>query len=173
MKKLLSLITLFAVSSILFAQKAGDKIEFSSQDLNSKAVTSEIFSKNKLTMVNIWGTFCGPCIREMPDLASLNEANAKNGVQIVGIPIDIVDRKGKLILRAKNDADGIIKQTGASYVHIVPSKEMLSGLLKNVQAVPTTIFVDSNGTQIGDVYLGAKSQGEWQKIIDEILLKIN
>ena len=46
---------------------------------------------------------------------------------------------------------------------------MMTGLLRNIQVVPTTIFVDSNGKQIGEPYFGSRSQEDWQKIIDELL----
>lgn len=75
MKKLFTVIALLTLSTLLFAQKAGDKISFTATDFKGNPVTSEIFAKNKLTMVNIWGTFCGPCIREMPDLARINKEN--------------------------------------------------------------------------------------------------
>ena len=171
MKKLLTVIALLAITTLSFAQKAGDKISFTATDLNGAAVTSEIFAKNKVTMLNIWGTFCGPCIREMPDLAKVSEANKLNGVEVVGIVIDILDRKGNVDSRIKSSGEAIIKQTGANYTHIVPNPEMFGGLLKGIQAVPTTIFVDSNGKQIGEAYLGSRSQKDWQKIIDEILKK--
>ena len=171
MKRFLIAIALLALSSLTFAQKAGEKIIFTATDLNGAPVTSEIFSKNKVTMLNIWGTFCGPCIREMPDLAKLNEANKSKGVEVVGIVIDILDRKGNVDPRVKSSGEAIIAQTGANYTHIIPSKEMFSGVLRGVQAVPTTIFVDSNGKQIGEAYLGSRSQKDWQKIIDEILKK--
>lgn len=169
MKKLLAITMLLAVATLTFAQKAGDKITFSATDLNGSPVTSEIFAKNKITMLNIWGTFCPPCIREMPDLTKLNEANKAKGVEVAGIVIDILDRKGNVDPRIKNAADAIIKQTGANYTHIVPNPAMLSGFLRNIQAVPATIFVDSNGVQLGEMYLGARSQKDWQKIIDGLL----
>ena len=171
MKKFLITIAILAITTFSFAQKAGEKITFTATDLNGRIVTSEIFEKNKVTTLNIWGTFCGPCIREMPDLAKLNEANKGKGVEVVGIVVDILDRKGNVDSRIKSSAETIIAQTGANYTNIVPSKEMLNGLLKNIQAVPATIFVDSNGNQIGEVFLGSKSQKDWQKIIDEILKK--
>ena len=171
MKRFLLAIALLALSSLTFAQKAGEKITFTTTDLNGAPVTSEIFSKNKVTMLNIWGTFCGPCIREMPDLAKLNEANKSKGVEVVGIVIDILDRKGNVDPRVKSSGEAIIARTGANYTHIIPSKEMFSGVLRGVQAVPTTIFVDSNGKQIGEACLGSRSQKDWQKIIDEILKK--
>ena len=171
MKKFLTGIAVFCLAALVFAQKAGDKISFSTKDLNGAPVTSEIFAKNKVTMLNVWGTFCGPCIREMPDLAKLNNENKNKGVEVVGIVIDILDRKGNVDSRVKSSGEAIIAQTGANYTHIIPSKEMFSGVLRGVQAVPTTIFVDSNGKQIGEVYLGSRSQKDWQKIIDEILKK--
>ena len=46
---------------------------FESETLDGEKVTEEIFQQADLTMVNIWATFCGPCIQEMPDLAQLSE----------------------------------------------------------------------------------------------------
>lgn len=167
MKKIFTIIALLALTTLTFAQKAGDKITFTATDLNGTPISSEIFAKNKVTMLNIWGTFCGPCIREMPDLAKLNETNKSNGVEVVGIVIDILDRKGNVDQRIKSSADSIIKQTGANYTHIVPNIAMFSGLLRDIQAVPTTIFVDKDGKQIGEAYLGSRSQKDWQKIIED------
>ena len=164
MKKVSVILTLFMLSALTFAQKAGDKITFTATDLKGAPVTSEIFAKNKVTMLNIWGTFCPPCIKEMPDLAKLNEENKSKGVEVAGIVIDILDRRGNLDSRVKSS-------TGADYTHIAPNLTMMTGLLKNVQAVPTTIFVDSEGKIIGQPYMGAKSQKDWQKIIDDILKK--
>ena len=107
----------------------------------------------------------------MPDLAKLNEANKEKGVEVAGIVIDLTDRNGNIIPQAKKDADTIIAKTGANYTHIVPSKDMMNGLLRNVQAVPTTIFVNSEGKIIGQIYMGARSQKDWQKIIDGLLNK--
>ena len=41
---------------------------FTTKDLDGNEVTEEIFAKKDLTVVNIWGTFCTPCIGEMPAL---------------------------------------------------------------------------------------------------------
>ena len=169
MKKVFALLAVFALSSILFAQKAGKKIAFDSVDLKGNAVTDSIFQENKITMLNIWGTFCPPCIREMPDLAKLNEVNKSKGVRVVGIPIDIIDEMGNISPKERAAADEIINATGAHYTHLVPNYGMFSTFLRNIQAVPATIFVDSKGNQVGQMYLGARSQQDWQKIIDKLL----
>lgn len=145
------------------------RITFSSTDLNGVILTDEIFSKNKITMLNIWATFCWPCIEEMPDLAKLNDEYKEKSFEVVGIPFDIVDNKGNLINEKKENFDLIIQYTGANYKHIIPTLDMMNGMLKDIQAVPTTIFVDSTGKQIGEAYVGSRSLEEWHKIVDELL----
>ena len=173
MKKLFVIFALMTVAALTFAQKAGEKISFKSVTLDGKAISDSMFAKNKITMINIWGTFCPPCIGEMPDLAKLNEANKDKGVEVVGVIIDLVDDDGKILPQAKADAADIISQTGAYYTHIVPTEDMYDdgALLSNIQAVPTTFFINSEGKIVGKIYMGAKSQKDWQKIIDNLLKK--
>lgn len=160
---------IFAVSVIPTFAQSKTKIEFSAKDINNKNITSEIFEDAEITMINIWGTFCGPCIREMPDLAQLNKNNEKKGFQIIGIVIDAVNRKGLPDSKQMEAAKKIAKQTGADYLHIVPDAQLQNGILQDVFLVPTTIFVDKNGNQVGEIYTGSRTLSEWQEIVDSIL----
>ncbi len=173
MKRLLSVLILLGAAAVLFGQtknKANSKpLTFSSVDLEGNKISNELYSENKITMINIWGTFCGPCIREMPDLAKLSEENKDKGVEIIGIPIDLLDDFGKVNPSKKADALMIINKTGVKYKNVVPNIDMIQGFLRDSQVVPTTIFVDKNGKQIGNAYLGSRSQKDWQKIIDKLL----
>ena len=161
------LIFLFA-ATMLYAQP-GDIITFETADLDGRPVTDVLFSENKITMINIWGTFCPPCIREMPDLGRLSADYKGKGVQIVGVVIDAIDRSGNVDNKIKEDAHKIINKTKADYLHVVPNVAMFYGFLRDVQVVPTTIFVDSNGRQIGEAVLGSRSYKDWKKIIDNLL----
>lgn len=40
------------------------------------------------TLVNVWASWCGPCIEEMPELERFHAEQAGNGVQVVGIALD-------------------------------------------------------------------------------------
>ena len=142
---------------------------FSAKDLDGNEVTQEIFASNKLTMVNIWATFCGPCINEMPDLGELAAEYADKGVGIVGIPLDVTDEKGNIDSYLYNEAVDIVATTKAAYTHIVPVESMFVRKLASVTAVPETIFVDSQGNQVGDCYYGARSKAQWTEIIEELL----
>lgn len=140
---------------------------FTATDLDGNTVDQSILSGKKLTMINIWGTFCGPCINEMPDLGALNRE--LEDVQIIGIVIDAVDQNAQPLADKVADAHTIISQTGADYLHLLPSPDLIRAYLYNVQAVPETIFVDSEGNQVGQSYLGARSKTQWQQIIQELL----
>lgn len=144
---------------------------FSAVDIDNNIVSQDIFADFELTMVNIWGTFCSPCVEEMPVLGKFHQEYADQGFQVVGIIIDAADRN----LAVKQDklaaARKIIDVTGAGYTHLLPSKSLNAALLADIQSIPYTIFVNSEGYQVGESYLGAKSEQEWQKIIDALLEK--
>ncbi len=163
------LLALFVMSVHTVTAQNTTKIKFNTKDIYNKNITEAVFKDADLTMINIWGTFCGPCISEMPDLAKLNKANEAKGLQVIGIVIDSVNRKGLPYPKNIDEAKSIAKQTGADYIHIVPDAALLNGLLQNVFAVPTTIFVDKDGNQVGEVYTGSRSFSEWQKIVDNLL----
>ena len=46
-------------------------VTFEARDLEGNTVSSQLFSETKLTMVNVWATYCNPCLREMPGLGEL------------------------------------------------------------------------------------------------------
>lgn len=123
---------------------------FTTQDLNGGTVTSDLFAQKDLTVVNIWGTFCGPCIGEMPELAEWNKTLPEN-VQLVGLLCDVYSLEDKEQVQAAQD---IVKDSGVEYVNLICNDELMA-LLNNVSAVPTTLFVDSTGAIVGDGIVGA------------------
>ena len=169
MKKFFTVLVILFAAAFVFAEETGYIVKFDTKDMKGNPVTSAIFAESKITMINIWGTFCGPCIREMPDLGKLAQENKKRGVQIIGIPIDVVDWRGNIVARTKADGDTIIEQTGANYIHLIPTRDMLNGFLNGVQVVPTTFFVDSTGKVVGKAYMGSTTKEAWQKIIDDLI----
>ena len=141
---------------------------FTTTDMSGDPVNEQIFSGHKLTMVNIWATFCSPCINEMPDLKQL-QTEFGDEFQIIGIVVDAADRNGNVLPDKKAEAAYISESTGADYLHLLPSKSLNSAYLSNVQSVPETVFVDENGNLISESYLGARSKTEWKKIINTLL----
>ena len=145
---------------------------FAAEDLDGNSIDQSILEGHTLTMVNVWATFCTPCISEMPELGELAEEYADKGVQIVGLISDVLDRDGSVSETQLDTAREIVSSTGADYIHIIPSAD-LYGLLYQITSVPTTFFVDETGAQVGTAYLGAWEKDDWTVIIDEMLAEVS
>ncbi len=145
---------------------------FTAQDLEGNEVTQDIFADYDVTMINIWGTFCGPCLEEMPELGEIAEEYEDKGFQIVGICSDAVDLDGNVLNDVVQEAQADIQETGADYLHILPTGEIFTDLMPRVTAVPTTIFVDQNGRQLGLAIMGANDKDGWIEVIDEKLAEV-
>ena len=143
--------------------------DFTAQDLDGNPVDESIFADCDVTMINLWGTFCGPCLQEMPDLGEISDEYADKGFQIVGICTDAVNLDGEILEDVVETAKADAQETGADYLHIVPVGEIFTDLLPRVTGVPTTIFVDSKGQQIGLADIGAKDKDAWIQVIEEKL----
>jgi len=122
---------------------------FSSVDLDGNEVTESIFTEKDVTVLNIWGTYCGPCKEEMPELAKLDEEFPDN-VQIIGIVIDVFEGDSEMIGTAKK----ICQDTGVSYTNIIVNESLID-LLDGIEAIPTTFIVDSEGKAICEPIIGA------------------
>ena len=146
---------------------------FTAQDLEGNDVDDSIFDGYDVTMINVWGTFCGPCIQEMPDLGQLAEDYADKGVQIVGIVSDATDYEGGYLEENVELAKEIVEETVAGYLHLLPSQDVLNRVLTSIQVVPTTFFVDSEGNQLGGIVTGSKSYDDWTAILDQKLEEVN
>lgn len=155
----------------LAENKSPSFTSFETITLDGKKVDQSIWNGKKLTMVNIWATFCSPCISEMPELGTLSKEYTQQGVQVVGIVIDVLTSQG--ISDSQIDlAKDIVTQTNADYLHLLPSNDLIAAKLANVSSVPETIFLDENGNQVGDAYLGARSGEDWRKVIDGLLKEV-
>ena len=148
---------------------AGAYGSFETTDLAGNVVSADVFADHKLTMINVWATYCSPCLQEMPELGELSKEYKDKGVQIIGIPIDTLEQDGTWSQSQVANAASLASQTGADYLHILPSQDLIQAGLSDIYAVPTTFFVDSRGNVTGDTYMGSKSKKEWEKIIDQTL----
>lgn len=148
---------------------------FTAEDLEGNEVDQSIFADHDLTMVNIWATFCSPCLNEMPELGELNAEYADQGFQVVGIVMDVLNQDGSFNDAQLDTAREAVDVTGANYTHLLPSRDLIAAKLNQVTGVPETIFVDKDGNQIGNSYLGARPKdGDkgWSVIIDKLLEEV-
>ena len=145
---------------------------FTAVDIYGNEVTADIFTGKKLTLVNVWGTFCSPCIQEMPDLGALAAEYEATDVQIIGVAMDTVNGKGTISEKTVETAKEIVEKTGAHYLHLIPSSEWIEAKLGNITAVPTTFFVDEKGNIVGKDIIGAQDKATWKATIEAMLKEV-
>lgn len=144
---------------------------FKTVTLTGETADQSIFAEHKVTMVNIWATYCSPCISEMPDLADLNGAYEEGEFQVIGMVVDMLDTDGSIHPMAVEAAWMIVDATGADYMHLLPTDDLIAMKLQYLVGVPETVFVDSEGNILTPEtqYIGARSYDEWKAIIDGLL----
>lgn len=140
-------------------------IVFEAQDLEGNTVTESTFAQSRLTMVNVWATYCNPCLSEMPGLGELAGEYDAEQFQIIGIISDVQEGTGE---EAVEYATALVSQTGADYVHLLLNESLYRAMLGGVSAVPTTFFVDENG-EVLDTIVGALDKSAWKEKIDAFL----
>ena len=143
--------------------------KFETTGVDGKTYTQDIFSKYDLTMVNIFATWCSPCINEIPDLEKLYQEMKDKGVGVVGVTRDTIGSGGKQDEEAVKKAQVIQEKTKASYPFLIPDSGMMNGRLNGISAFPETFFVDKNGNIVGETYSGSHSLDEWKEIVEKEL----
>lgn len=144
------------------AEPSAAQVTFEGTDLDGNPVSSEVFSHSKLTMVNVWATYCNPCLREMPELGELAAEYDAGEFQLIGIVSDVMEGTDQ------SQAERLVQQTGANYPHLLLNESIYYALLTDVTGVPTTFFIDENGAVLGRV-VGAREKSVWEEIINGLL----
>ena len=153
----------YAVPDVWEGGEEGTELTFETTDLDGNVINSkDLFAKNKVTMINIWATTCGPCIEEMPKLEKMNKEFNEKGGAIVGL-VDDVTVDNTLYLE---EAQEIVEQTGVTYTNL-RAWDNYYDVLSSV-GTPTTYFVDSEGKLIGEPILGARPN-QYKKQMEEYL----
>ena len=138
-------------------------LSFSIDTLNGGTLDPSVFSEHKLVMVNYWATWCGPCVGEIPDLVKINNDYADKGFTIVGVLTGDDDIKG---------AQTYMESENVTYPVVLP-EAFFGDNATGISAIPTTMFFDSKGEQVGETIVGAMSYDDWASTIDEMLAKVS
>lgn len=113
--------------------------------------------KGKPVVLNFWGSFCEPCVREMPLISKMSEEYKAKGLVVVGINLD----EPKVVVN--------------SFIRNNPVKHTIlldpNGTVRDryeVTSYPTTFFIDRNG-KIKDIYVGELDQATLRLKIEQVL----
>mgnify|MGYP000320692854 FL=1 len=155
---------------------AGDSTnvgKFETKGVDGKDYTEKVFSDYDLTLVNVFTTWCSPCVNEIPELEKLYEEMKEKGVGVVGVVLDTVGDDAKQNEDTVKKAGVLKEKTKASYPFLVPDSTMMNGRLNGISAFPETFFVDKEGNIVGETYSGSHTLDEWKEIVEKELKNIS
>ena len=113
-------------------------IDFTMMSIDGKSVKlSDVVSANKLTLVDFWASWCGPCRAEMPAVVRAYEDFKDKGLAIVAVSLD-QDAK------AWTDA---VNKLGMKWIQVSDLKGWQSEAAQaySVDAIPACVLIDSEG----------------------------
>ncbi|MFL9961576.1 TlpA disulfide reductase family protein [Paraburkholderia sediminicola] len=98
-------------------------------------------------VVNLWASWCGPCVEEMPALSQLQREYAKKGIQFVGLGVDS-DKNVQAFLQK-------VKVAYPVYVTGFGGADLARAFGNNAGGLPFTVVIDAKGnvrsTKLGQI----------------------
>jgi thiol-disulfide isomerase/thioredoxin len=135
--------------------------EWSGTDRNGKAVSARNFS-GKVVYLDIWATWCGPCIQELPYLEQLNEEYQGNSdIKFISISIDQDPEAWKRFLQQRSPR-GI-----QLYAENNWSSSLVSAF--NIRGIPRFIIVGKDGKIIDATAPRPSSGKQLKQVLNEAL----
>ncbi len=129
--------------------EVGTQISFKTVDFEGNEIDSkELFAQHDFTVVNLWMSWCGYCVEEMPELEKMNSEFAEDNCAVIGIMLD-GDQEGELQI-----GKDIVEDTGVTYPMLIPNDDIREQLI--APAYPTTIIVNSEGVTVGEPIVGMR-----------------
>jgi thiol-disulfide isomerase/thioredoxin len=112
-------------------------VDYQLPDLNGEIQTLDQY-QGKWVVVNFWATWCGSCIKELPDLAALHKQNKNSDIVVVGINYESI---------SMDRLKGFVSAYDIPYP-VWRSDTLEVTPLGRVPALPTTYIIDPAGNVV-------------------------
>jgi peroxiredoxin len=144
-----------AANSVEIGKKAPD---FSAKSPEGKEISLKE-SLGKVTIIDFWASWCGPCRMENPHVVALYNQYHEKGLNIIGVSLDKDEAKWK----------EAIAKDGLTWTHISNLKFWEDPIAEkyNVKAIPATFIVDANGIIIAKDLRGAELDTKLKELFGE------
>lgn len=132
--------------------RAGDPMPaLSLPDLEGRALDLHQHFAGRPLLINVWASWCAPCIEEMPELGRFAGTQGDSGVQVLGLALDTPD-----------DVRGFLQRVPVDYPIVIetPGPRDASVQLGNAQGLlPYSVLFDAQGRMV-KAKLGPFARGE-------------
>ena len=127
-----------------------DLLSFEAKTLDGSSFAPADFADADVTAINIWSTTCGPCVREMPELAEYAKTLPEN-LRIMTWCLDAD------VSTSSADIAQYLTECGFTGITLASGSGDLEKLYNQLMYTPTTIFIDAEGRQVAEPLIGAGS----------------
>ncbi len=154
-------------SSVAQNTPTAGTIQFTAQDMQGTLRNSSEWIGKQPVVINVWGTWCPPCRREIPELVRLHKEYEQKGVQMIGLTVVRNETPQHVIEFAQ--------QHDMNWQMLVATQEFAQNY--QIFSVPTTIFLDKEGNvvkvkdangQLVDRFVGPRSYEVFKAAFERI-----
>jgi thiol-disulfide isomerase/thioredoxin len=135
---------------------------FELKDTDDKTVTLADY-KGKVTIVDVWGTWCPPCRKEIPHFVNLYKEFKPKGLEIVGINCNEKGSRDQV----KKTIKSFVKENKMEY-RCVLDDENTADKIPGFEGFPTTLFLDRTG-KVKMMLVGYTPKAKLEAIITTLL----
>jgi len=122
--------------------------------------------KGKVLIVNMWATWCGPCLAEMPAFVKMQETYGPQGFEILGLNTD--DESETMM----DDVNKVIKDKSINYPVVFSDSKFQVALLNisKFNGIPQSFLVDADGN-LRAVFKGANRENvvKMEQMVSELV----
>lgn len=131
----------YVITSAKEELAAGESFPFSFKltDLDGEEQSIEKY-RGQVVVVDVWGTWCGPCVAEIPSFIKLKDKFGPQGFEILGLAYERGEDEAENAERVSDFA----KLKGINYPCILGT-EAEQDQIPDFGAFPTTLFIDKSG----------------------------
>ncbi|WP_299129244.1 TlpA disulfide reductase family protein [uncultured Winogradskyella sp.] len=121
--------------------------------------------KGKVTIIDFWAAWCGPCRRENPNVVKIYNEYHNKGLEIIGVSLDGQTRQKD----PKNAWLEAIKKDNLTWHHVSNLKYFNDPVaqLYNIKAIPATFILDSEGTIVAKNLRGKALEDKVKELLEK------
>ncbi|WP_066219514.1 TlpA disulfide reductase family protein [Formosa haliotis] len=146
------------------ATAVGSVVEdFSAPNPEGKTISlNEV--KGKVTIIDFWAAWCGPCRKENPNLVKVYNQYHDKGLEILGVSLDGTPRQKD----AKAEWLAAIEKDGLAWNHMSNLDYFNDPIAKqfNIRSIPATYIIDANGKIVASGLRGQELENKIAELLN-------
>lgn len=143
-------------------RRALPEMAFGLKDISGKAIDKKDY-KDKVIILDVWGTWCPPCRMEIPHFVKLQEKYKEKGLRIIGLNSE----KAPPDENTRKRVETFARDNKINYPLTLLSESLLSAV-PNLEGFPTTFFIGRDGL-VADRVMGYHEYGDLEAMVVTLL----